>query len=269
VSAPAAAGTASFEELELRLERTLVDASARPALERGLDALAAAPSPAGLSASARGARLLWGAAVLPGAERFRAPAARATARLRDEFFDAERGAFRAEPGSRVLPAEGNALAALAFSRAAAAGEPGAAELAARAADFLRDRLFDPLLGLLSADGAAAPEYGLLGDVAWSALAADALGREEFARDLSRVLVRELWDPSRNGFAARIPRPGEAAFERPDAGAEAAALEACARLGQRKAFALGLAAARAAAGTDARALAAVARVSALAAPESPR
>jgi hypothetical protein len=279
VSAPASAVPASFEELEFLLDACARgDAGARAGLERGLDALAAAPAPAGLSVAARGARLLWGAAVLPGAGRFRADAERAAARLTDAFFDPARAAFRAEAGARALPAEGNALAALALSRAAAAGLPGAAGPAALAADFLRARLYDPLLGLLSADGADAPEYGLLGDVAWSALAAEELGRAPggaeraaFAEELARVLVRDLWDPSRNGFAARIPRPGEASFARPDVGAEAAALEACWRLGRRRAFELGLAAARAGAGADRRALAAVARVAGLAAsaPEARR
>lgn|GEM_PF-2661015 len=253
---------ASFEELELLDCAASDDGGARGTLLSCLDALAAAPAAEGLCAAARGARLLWRAVSLPGAERLRAPAARATARLTLEFFDSDRGAFRAVAGARALPAEGNALAALAFAAAAAAGEKDATQSAARAADFLRDRLFDPLLGLLSADGVEAPEYGLLGDVAWSALAAQALGRVEFARELGRVLVRELWDPARNGFAARIPRPGESTFELPDPGAEAAALEACWRLGLRRPLELGLAAARARAGADARTRAAVARVESL-------
>lgn len=261
---------ASFEELELHLELTVRgDAAARADLERGLDALAAMPEAEDLSCAARGARLLWGAAAAAGLERWRPRAESAASRLFETFFDAEAAAFRSTPRSRVLPAEGNALAALALARAGAAGRAGAARAAAQAVDFLRARLYDPLLGLLSADGASAPEYGLLGDVAWGALAAEELGRSPggearatFAEELARVLVRDLWDPARNGFAARIARRGEGAGERPDPGAEAAALEACLRLGRRRPYALGLAAARASAGDDPRALAAVARAAAL-------
>ncbi len=255
---------ASFEELELHLEL-----AARAELERGLDALAAMPEAEDLSCAARGTRLLWGASAMGGLERWRPRAEKAAARLMEIFFDHEFAAFRSTPRSRVLPAEGNALAALALARAAAAGHAGAAQASAQAVDFLRMRLYDPLLGFLSAEGASAPEYGLLGDIAWGALAAEELGRSpggeacvSFAEELARVLVRDLWDPARSGFAARIARRGEGGGERPDPGAEAAALEACLRLGRRRAYGLGLAAARASAGDDPRALAAVARAAAL-------
>jgi uncharacterized protein YyaL (SSP411 family) len=227
--------------------------------------------PESLSARARRARRLWDAHARDADARSRRAAEAETSLLIGTLFDADARAFRRRPGSRELPAEGNALAALALARAARAGVPGAAQAASAAVDFLRARLYDPLLGLLSAEGAAAPEYGLLGDVAWSALAAEELGREPdggrhaaFAAELADVLVRDLWDPGRGGFAARIPRAGEGASPPPDSAAEAAALEVCARLGRGRAFALGLAAARAAAGADAGARAALERVAALAA-----
>ncbi len=277
MTARESAAPPSFEELELLLEsasRGLT--TARPALELALLDFAAGPAPAPLAVAARGARLLWGAAALPGGERFRPAASLASTRLTEVFLDVERRAFRAEPNSRVLPAAGNALAALALARAAAAGQPGAVEGAALAVDFLRARLYDPLLGLMSAEGAQDFEYGLLGDVAWSALAAEELGRlfggegrKEFADELASVLVKELWNPARGGFYARIPRADSAtaAAPLPDPGDEAAALEACWRLGRALAFRLGLAAARKSAGGDVRALAAVARASSLSSGEA--
>jgi len=140
----------------------------------------------------------------------------------------------------VYPADGNALAALALLRAAAFDVPGAAETAARTLGFLQARLYDPILGLVHAQGGEGEAvHGLLGDVAWTALAfteaflaSGVKQHREFADDLLRFLFQELWERDGGGFLDRVARADDPAIlreTRVDPALNAVALEVCWRL----------------------------------------
>jgi hypothetical protein len=227
------------------------DAAARAALDRGLAAMLdsswdpgrrafspRAGSP--LTTHARRARLLWDAHALTGAARWRDAAALATNYLLHVLREPGAGAFRVSPDAAVYPADGNALAALALLRAAAFGTPGAAEAASRTLGFLQMRLYDPLLGLVHAQGGEGESvHGLLGDAAWTALAftesflAGGLKQHrEFADELLRFLFQELWERDGGGFLDRVARADDPAIlreTRVDPALNAVALEACWRL----------------------------------------
>ncbi len=231
------------------------DAAAAAALARGLalmlDAewdpgrrafLARAGSP--LAVHSRRARLLWDAHALTGETRWREAAAAATSFVLHGLREPGVGAFRAAPGVGIYPADGNALAALALLRAAAFGTPGAAEAAAKTLGFLQSRLYDPLLGLVHAQGGDGEAvHGLLGDAAWTALAFTeaflATGTKqyrEFADGLLRFLFQELWERDGGGFLDRVPRADDPAIlreTRVDPELNAVALEVCWRLHQLK------------------------------------
>lgn len=221
-------------------------------LKAGFDALLRAPvwdehrrhfrvegeSP--LRANAARARLLWEGHAHGGDARWRDAAEGACAFLLRELYDPALGAFRRSPGLAVYPAEGNARAAYALLKAEAFGVSGAGEAAAKALTFLRTRLYDPLLGLVHAQGGGEENvHGLLGDAAWTALAfteaflsTGLKGHREFADATLRFLFQELWERERGGFLDRIARPGDPpvlleAHLPPEA--NAVALEACWRL----------------------------------------
>jgi hypothetical protein len=227
------------------------DAAARAALARGLgamlddswDPIRKAFKPAGdspLTVHARRARLLWDAHALTGEARWRDAAAAATSVLRRDLFDGGVGAFRASPGAAVYPADGNALAALALLRASAFGSGDEIETAQKALAFLQSRLYDPLLGLVHAQGGEGEAvHGLLGDAAWTALAFTeaflATGvkqHREFADGLLRFLFQELWERDGGGFLDRVQRPDDPLIlrePRVDPELNAVALEVCWRL----------------------------------------
>ncbi|MDE2142581.1 MAG: hypothetical protein KGJ84_09240 [Elusimicrobia bacterium] len=227
------------------------DKAAGEALARGLGALldetwdparrafrpaAAAP----LTVHARRARLLWNAHAFTAEPRWRDAAAAATSVLLRDLFDGGAGAFRASPGQAVFPADGNALAALALLRAAAFGVSGAAESAGKALVFLQSRLYDPLLGLVHAQGGDGEGvHGLLGDAAWTALAftesflaSGVKQNREFADGLLRFLFQELWERDGGGFLDRVARADDPLIlreTRVDPELNAVALEVCWRL----------------------------------------
>jgi hypothetical protein len=227
------------------------DAAALAALTRGLGAMLDAEWDPGrrafhsrtgspLSIHSRRARLLWDAHALTGEARWRDAAAAATSFVLHGLREPGVGAFRAAPGASVYPADGNALAALALSRAAAFGVTGAAEAASKTLGFLQSRLYDPLLGLVHAQGGEGEAvHGLLGDAAWTALAFTeaflATGVKqyrEFADGLLRFLFQELWERDGGGFLDRVQRPDDPAIlreTRVDPGLNAVALEVCWRL----------------------------------------
>jgi hypothetical protein len=227
------------------------DAAARAALERGLGALLDAQWDAGrralrpgagsaLALHARLTRLLWDAHALTGADRWRTAALAAGEVLTRSLFEPAVGAFRQSPGLAVYPADGNALAVLALLRAAAFGVPGAEETAMRGLGFLQSRLYDPLLGLVHAQGGDGESvHGLLGDAAWTALASTeaflATGvktHREFADGLLRYLFQELWERDGGGFLDRVQRPDDPLIlreTRVDPALNAVALEVCWRL----------------------------------------
>ena len=227
------------------------DAAARAALERGLSAmldsswdpsrrafsLRAGPP---LSVHARRARLLWDAHAFTGSARWRDAALAATNHLLHVLREPGVGAFRASPGVAIYPADGNALAALALLRAAAFGVAEAADAASRTLGFLQSRLYDPLLGLVHAQGGEGEAvHGLLGDAAWTALAfteaflaGGVKQHREFADGLLRFLFQELWERDGGGFLDRVPRAGDPAIlleTRVDPALNAVALEVCWRL----------------------------------------
>ena len=140
----------------------------------------------------------------------------------------------------MYPADGNALAAMALLRAAEFGVAQAAEAATRALGFLQTRLYDPLLGLVHAQGGDGEAvHGLLGDAAWTALAFTeaflATGikqHREFADGLLRFLFQELWERDGGGFLDRVPRADDPAIlreTRVEPALNAVALEVCWRL----------------------------------------
>jgi uncharacterized protein YyaL (SSP411 family) len=263
------------------------DEAARAALTRGLTALleqawdparkAFRPaSAAPLTVHARRARLLWDAHALTAEPRWRDAAAAATAVLLRDLFDKGAGAFRASPDAAVYPADGNALAALALLRAASFGVAGAPEAAAKALTFLQSRLYDPLLGLVHAQGGEGEGvHGLLGDAAWTALAftesflaSGVKQNREFADGLLKFLFQELWERDGGGFLDRVPRSDDPLIlreTRVDPELNAVALEVCWRLhhlkgngNYRRWLDWGLRGAWPAAGEDAAALAGLAR-----------
>jgi len=198
----------------------------------------AAASP--LAVHARRARLLWDAHALGGEARWRDAAEAATRVLQHDLFDPGAGALRAAPGAAVYPADGNALAALALLRASAFGVSGAESCAAKALAFLQSRLYDPLLGLVHAQGGDGESvHGLLGDAAWTALASTeaflATGirqHREFADGLLRFMFQELWERDGGGFLDRVPRADDPLIlreTRVDPEPNAVALEVCWRL----------------------------------------
>ncbi len=227
------------------------DAAARAALERGLGAMLDASWDPGrrmfharlgppLTLHARRARLLWDAHALTGDARWRTAAAAATDFLLHALRDRGTGAFRVAPDAAVYPADGNALAALAMLRAAAFGVPDAAETASRTLGFLQARLYDPLLGLVHAQGGEGESvHGLLGDAAWTALAfteaflaGGVKQHREFADGLLRFLFQELWERDGGGFLDRVARADDPAIlrePRVDPALNAVALEVCWRL----------------------------------------
>jgi len=243
----------SDEVLETLLYAAAVrgDADARASLEKGLAGMLDASWDAGrrafyprtgpaLTVHARRARLLWDAHAFTGDKRWGDAAAAATNVLLHVLREPGVGAFRAAPGAAVYPADGNALAALALLRAAAFETPGAADAAARALTFLQTRLYDPLLGLVHAQGGEGEAvHGLLGDAAWTALAfSDAFlaggvtQHREFADGLLRFLFQELWERDGGGFLDRVPRAGDPAIlreTRVEPELNAAALTVCWRM----------------------------------------
>lgn len=184
------------------------------------------------------ARLYYDAHAVTGVESFRQTGRSIVEFVVRELFDADSRAFRHQPSpAGRLYADANAMAALALQRAAAAGEgPAYAQAADEALAALRERFYDPMLGVIhrhAPDGELV--YGLLGDAAASALAfTEAFLRSghkphrEFADQLMQWLFQELWDRDRGGFLdgvaraddvglLREPRPGgwadqAAAFE---------------------------------------------------------
>lgn len=227
------------------------DAAARAALERGLAQMLDTTWDAGrraflpragsaLTVHARRARLLWDAHAYTGAQRWSDAAAAATSVLLHVLREPGLGAFRAAPGASVYPADGNALAALALLRAASFEVPDAADAASRALTFLQTRLYDPLLGLVHAQGGDGEAvHGLLGDAAWTALAfseaflaGGVKQHREFADGLLRFLFQELWERDGGGFLDRIPRADDPAIlreTRVEPGLNAVALKVCWRL----------------------------------------
>ena len=227
------------------------DAAARAALDRGLAAMLddswdpsrrafhpRAGSP--LAVHARRARLLWDAHAFTGEPRWRDAASAATSHLLHVLREPGVGAFRAAPGAAIYPADGNALAALALLRAAAFGVAEAADAASRTLTFLQTRLYDPLLGLVHAQGGEGEAvHGLLGDAAWTALAfteaflaGGVKQHREFADGLLRFLFQELWERDGGGFLDRVPRADDPAIlreTRVDPALNAVALEVCWRL----------------------------------------
>jgi hypothetical protein len=227
------------------------DAAALAALTRGLGALLKAEWDEGrrafttragspLSVHSRRARLLWDAHALTGEPRWRDAATAATSFVLHVLREPGVGAFRAAPGISVYPADGNALAVLALLRAGAFEVPGAWEAASKTLGFLQSRLYDPLLGLVHAQGGEGEAvHGLLGDAAWTALAFTeaflATGTKqyrEFADGLLRFLFQELWERDGGGFLDRVPRADDPAIlreTRVDPALNAVALEVCWRL----------------------------------------
>ncbi|HXT01167.1 MAG TPA: hypothetical protein VN915_10860 [Elusimicrobiota bacterium] len=227
------------------------DDAARAALERGLARMLDTTWDPGrrsffprtgpaLSVHARRARLLWDAHALTGGARWREAASAATSFLLHTLREPGHGAFRAAPGAAVYPADGNALAALALLRAAAFETPEAADAATRALTFLQTRLYDPLLGLVHAQGGDGESvHGLLGDAAWTALAfteaflaGGVKQHREFADGLLRFLFQELWERDGGGFLDRVPRAEDPAIlreTRVDPELNAVAFKVCWRL----------------------------------------
>jgi hypothetical protein len=227
------------------------DEAARASLDRGLAGMLDASWDAGrrafipragpaLTVHARRARLLWDAHAFTGDKRWGDAAAAATNVLLHVLREPGVGAFRAAPGVAVYPADGNALAALALLRAAAFGVPEAAEAASRALTFLQTRLYDPLLGLVHAQGGDGEAvHGLLGDAAWTALAfseaflaGGVKQHREFADGLLRFLFQELWERDGGGFLDRVPRADDPAIlreARVDPALNAVALKVCWRM----------------------------------------
>lgn len=269
------------------------DPAARAALESRLGELvdrswdwerrAFRPAPGSpLSVHARRARLLWDAHALTGEARWREAAEAATGVLTRSLFEPSVGAFRRAPGEPVYPADGNAQAALAVLRASAFGFADASDAAARALAFLQSRLYDPLLGLVHAQGGGGEDvHGLLGDAAWAALAfteaflvSGVKQHREFADGLLRFLFQELWERDGGGFLDRVPRADDPAIlrePRVDPALNAVALEACWRLhhlkgnmNYRRWLDWGLRGAWPAAGADPARLAGLARVADMAA-----
>lgn len=168
-------------------------------------------------------RLLWDAHAAFGGEPLRRAAAKASAALVEELFDAKAGAFRHAPGAGApIYADENALAALALQRASVF-EPSArfGQTAEQVLAFLQGSAYDPMLGMIHRrrdDGALV--YGLLGDAAWTILAfteAFALTghkpHREFADNLARFLFQELWDRDGGGFLDRVPQQSDAGLLR--------------------------------------------------------
>ncbi len=227
------------------------DDAARAALDRGLAAMLDSSWDPGrrafhlrvgppLTVHARRARLLWDAHALTGSARWRDAAAAATNHILHVLREPGVGAFRVSPGATIYPADGNALAALALLRAAAFGVPDAADAASRTLGFLQTRLYDPLLGLVHAQGGDGEAvHGLLGDAAWTALAfteaflaGGVKQHREFADGLLRFLFQELWERDGGGFLDRVPRADDPAILREthvDPALNAVALEVCWRL----------------------------------------
>jgi hypothetical protein len=227
------------------------DAAARAALERGLAQMLASSWDPGrrafhlrigppLTVHARRARLLWDAHAFTGDKRWSDAAAAATSHILHVLREPGVGAFRAAPDAAVYPADGNALAALALLRAAAFGVPGAADAASQTLTFLQTRLYDPLLGLVHAQGGDGESvHGLLGDAAWTALAfteaflaGGVKQHREFADGLLRFLFQELWERDGGGFLDRVQRTDDPAILREtyvDPALNAVALKVCWRL----------------------------------------
>jgi hypothetical protein len=268
------------------------DARARAAFEDGFERIFAESwdgarktftdaADAPLAPTARRARLMWDAHALTGDARWRQRALDATEYLLSVLREPTLDAFRQKPGLDVFPADGNALAALALLRASAFGVAGAQESAIKALGFLQARLYDPLLGLVHAQGGEDESvHGLLGDAAWTALAFTeaflATGvkqHREFADGLLRFLFQELWERDGGGFLDRVPRAEDPAILREthvDPHLNAVALEVCWRLhhlkgnaNYRRWFDWGLRGAWAAAGTSPERLASLARAGELA------
>ena len=243
----------SDEVLETLLYAAAVrgDDEARAALDKGLAWMLESSWDAGrraffprtgpaLTVHARRSRLLWDAHAFTGERRWADAAAAATNVLLHVLREPGVGALRAAPGAAVYPADGNALAALALLRASAFGVPDASEAAARALTFLQTRLYDPLLGLVHAQGGDGEGvHGLLGDAAWTALAfseaflaGGVTQHREFADGLLRFLFQELWERDGGGFLDRVPRAGDPAIlreTRVDPDLNAAALAVCWRM----------------------------------------
>ena len=227
------------------------DDAARAALDRGLGAMLDSSWDPGrrafhlrlgppLTVHARRARLLWDAHAFTGSARWRDAAAAATNHILHVLREPGVGAFRAAPDAAIYPADGNALAALALLRAAAFGVPDAADAASRTLGFLQTRLYDPLLGLVHAQGGEGEAvHGLLGDAAWTALAfteaflaGGVKQHREFADGLLRFLFQELWERDGGGFLDRVQRADDPAILREtylDPALNAVALEVCWRL----------------------------------------
>ena len=230
------------------------DGEARALLGKSLDRLLSGPrwdrgrrmfladGESALLANARRARLLWDAHALTREVRWREAAEGASLFMLRSLYEPGVGAFRRSPAPApvVFSADANAQAVLALLRAAAFGVPGAAKAAETTLDFLRSRLYDPLLGLQhSSDGEGAAVSGLLSDAAWAALAfaeaSQAAGlkpHREFADALLRFLFQELWERDGGGFLDRVPRAADPRILREphlDPGLNAVALEVCWRL----------------------------------------
>ncbi len=132
----------------------------------------------------------------------------------DGFYDPESGAFVRSKEKGAGTALDNAVGAWAFLSAwPHLKNQEIQKKAERALKFIQEKLYDPLLGLISQfpPGSSSLEYGRLADSSWAALALTEAylqsgnkSYRDFADTLAKYLFQELWDRDKGAF---LSRPG--------------------------------------------------------------
>ncbi len=162
----------------------------------------------------------------------------------DGFYDEKLGAFVDPKKTGAAFAFQNAVGARAFLSAYPhLQNPQIRDKAGNALNFIREKLYDPLLGLINRfpPESETLEYGRLADCAVSILAlTDAYlqsgdkSYRDFADILAKYLLQDLWDREKGGFLPHSrAEPSQEKVSKETLSSNAAAFEALWRLGYLK------------------------------------
>ena len=163
--------------------------------------------------ASQGSRLFFDAFSLFQIEEFK-QSGRSLIKFLDGFYDPQLGAFVLSKEKGVGKALDNALGAWAFLSAWPHLKNQEIQKKAECAlKFIQEKLYDPLLGLVSQlpPNSSSLEYGRLADSSWAALALTEAylqsgnkSYRDFADTLAKYLFQELWDRDKGAF---LSRPG--------------------------------------------------------------
>ncbi len=163
--------------------------------------------------AAQWTRLFFDAFSLFQIEKFR-ESGRSLIEFLDGFYDSQLGFFVSSKEKEPGKALDNALGAWAFLSAwPHLKNQGIQKKAEHALKFIQEKLYDPLLGLVSQfpPNSSSLEYGRLADSSWAALALTEAylqsgnkSYRDFADTLAKYLFQELWDRDKGAF---LSRPG--------------------------------------------------------------